>query len=160
MSATAPDLPIGPALAEAILHGGAEAIVATDRDGIIRFWNPGAARLFGFEADEALGRTLDLIVPEPQRERHWQGYRRVMATGTSRYGAGEVLAVPATTRDGRRISIEFTITPLHGAGGSIVGLAAVLRDVTGRFEELKALRRSMKELVATAMGMRGGEEKG
>ncbi len=147
MSATAPDLPIGPALAEAILHGGAEAIVATDRDGIIRFWNPGAARLFGFQAGpRALGRTLDLLVPEPQaRASAGQGYRRVMADRhpAAPTARGEVLAVPATTRDGRRI--PRSSSPSRRCMRRQVdrrALAAVLRDVyRPRFVELKALRR-------------------
>ena len=83
--------------------------MATDRDGIIRLWNPGAERMFGFTGAEALGRSLDIIIPENLRARHWQGWAHAVATGRSRYGAGELLSVPAMTADGRRISVEFTI---------------------------------------------------
>jgi PAS domain S-box-containing protein len=107
---------------------------------VIRFWNVGAERLFGFTPAEALGRPLDLIVPEPQRARHGAGFRRVMETGESRYGAGEVLAMPSLRKDGGRISLDFTIVPLRDPAGRMEGMAAILRDVTRRFEELRALR--------------------
>ena len=82
-------------IARAVLDGEADAIVACDRDGIVRFWNAGAARIFGFGADEAIGRSLDLIIPERLRARHWHGWRETMATGTSRYSGGDTLSVPA-----------------------------------------------------------------
>jgi PAS domain S-box-containing protein len=133
-------------LSEAILRSAGEAIVATDRDGVIRFWNPGAERIFGFGAAEAIGASLDLIIPEKLQARHWQGYRQVMATGRSRYGAGDLLSVPAETRDGRRISVEFSVALLLDEQGLVAGIAAVMRDVTKRFEETKALRQKLAEL--------------
>lgn len=135
-------------LGHAVLDTASEAIVFADREGVIRFWNPGAERLFGFTAAEAVGRSLDIIIPEPQRARHWTGFRRVMETGQSHYGQGDVLAVPGLRKDGTRISLEFTIVPLHDQGGRMEGIAAVLRDVTRRFEELRVLRREL----ATAQG--------
>jgi PAS domain S-box-containing protein len=123
-----------------------DAVVFADREGTIRFWNKSAERVFGFAAAEALGQSLDLIVPERQRQRHWGGYHRVMAGTTSRYGEGDLLAVPAMRKDGRRISIEFTILPLHNAAGTILGITAFLRDVTDRFEELRSLRRELAAL--------------
>src|SRR6516164_472449 len=86
-----------------------DAIIAADRDGIIRFWNPGAERIFGHVQADAVGRSLDLIVPERLRQRHWDGYRRTMETGKSRYGEGDTLSVPALHKNGRTISIEFSI---------------------------------------------------
>jgi PAS domain S-box-containing protein len=133
-------------LGRAVLATPAEAIVEADRDGLIRFWNPGAERLFGFTAAEALGQSLDLIIPEPQRARHWAGYHQVMQTGESRYGHGDILAVPGLRRDGSRISLEFTIVPLRGADGRMEGMIAILRDVSRRFEELRQLRRELAAL--------------
>ena len=104
-------------LGRAVLGAASEAIVAVDRGGAIRFWNPGAERLFGFAAAEAVGRSIDLIIPEPQRARHWAGFRRVMETGESRYGQGDLLAVPGLRKDGARVSLEFTIVPLRDALG-------------------------------------------
>ena len=139
------------ALRDAILASPADAIVACDRGGVIRFWNPGAERIFGFAAAEAIGKSLDIIIPEAQRARHWEGFNRVMATGRTRYGEGDLLAVPALHRDGRRISVEFTIAPLRDAGGSMAGMVAILRDVTTRFEEMRTLRRRL----AAAAGSEG-----
>jgi PAS domain S-box-containing protein len=133
------------ALVEALLATRSDAIIAADRDGIIRFWNPGAERLFGHSRDEALGRSLDLIVPERLRERHWQGYGHVMDTGQSRYGESDVLAVPALRNDGTTISVEFTIMPLRDEAGGLIALAALIRDVTKRFEETRVLKRRLAE---------------
>lgn len=117
-----------------------DAIIYADVDGFIRFWNRGAERIFGFSQSDALGKTLDIIIPEQLRKRHWDGYARTMRTGVTRYGAGDVLAVPAIRKDGSRISVEFTILPITGRDGRMVGIAAILRDVSNRFKEIKDLR--------------------
>jgi PAS domain S-box-containing protein len=117
-----------------------DAIIYADAQGIIAFWNKGAERVFGFSKLEALGKSLDLIIPENLRKRHWDGFAETMRTGKTRFGSGDVLAVPALRKDGTRISIEFTILPFLDRTGRILGTAAILRDVTRRFEELKRLR--------------------
>jgi PAS domain S-box-containing protein len=142
---------IGPdQVGRAILAAASDAIVAADRDGVIRFWNPGAERIFGHTAAEATGRSLDLIIPERLRQRHWDGYRHTMATGTSRYGAGDLLAVPSIRRDGTTISIEFTVVLLKSDAGETTGIIAVMRDVTTRFEEVRALRRKLADAEKTS----------
>jgi PAS domain S-box-containing protein len=128
------------ALADALLHSMSDAIVASDSEGRITFWNPGAERIFGFSRSEAIGQSLDLIIPERLRARHWAGYTQAMRTGESRYGHGDLLSVPALRQDGTRLSIEFTIVPLKDEAGAMVGVVATLRDVTARFEEMRALR--------------------
>jgi PAS domain S-box-containing protein len=133
-------------LAQAVLSTRSDAIVAADRDGIIRFWNAGAERIFGHTGDEAIGRSLDLIIPERLRQRHWDGYRRVMETGRSRYGEGDLLSVPAVRRDGATISVEFTIVTLQNEN-QIIGLAAIMRDVTARFNEMRELKRALSDLL-------------
>jgi PAS domain S-box-containing protein len=130
-------------LAEALLQSAGDAIVATDRDGLITLWNAGATRIYGHSADEAIGQSLDLIIPENQRARHWAGYTEVMRTGKSRYADGATLAVPALRKDGKRISIEFTIVPLKDVTGAMQGMIAVMRDITARFEELRDLRKRL-----------------
>jgi PAS domain S-box-containing protein len=130
-------------IGKALLSSPSDAIVATDKEGLITFWNPGAERVFGFTAEEAAGQSLDLIIPENLRARHWAGYRQVMQTGESRYGHGDLLSVPALTRDGRRISVEFTIVILRSAQGDVAGTVAVMRDVTKRFEEVRDLKRQL-----------------
>jgi PAS domain S-box-containing protein len=132
-------------IARALIESEAEAVIACDRDGIIHFWNAGAVRILGFGAGEAVGQSLDLIIPERLRARHWDGWRHTVATGTSRYSGGDTLSVPALRKDGAQISVEFTITPLRDAAGAITGIAAVMRDVTARFEELKTLRKQARD---------------
>ncbi len=135
-----------------IVEGSPDAIILGDREGTIRLWNAGAETVFGFTAEEAIGRSMDLIIPERLRGRHWDGYHRTMATGVSRYGAGDLLAVPAVRKDGTSISIEFTIQMLKDAGGHILGPVAILRDVTKRVQRDKELGRRLKELEAKAKG--------
>jgi PAS domain S-box-containing protein len=132
-------------LSAELLASKGDAIIAADTKGLIQFWNPGAERIFGYAATEALGQSLDLIIPDALRKRHWQGYEQVMRTGRSRYGEGDLLAVPGQRKDGKRISLEFTIVLLHGPDGRLEGMGAVLRDVTARFEELRALRRKVQD---------------
>ena len=131
-----------------IIEGSPEAIILGDATGIIRLWNAAAEALFGFTAEEAVGQSMDLIIPERLRGRHWDGYHKVMATGVSRYGSGDLLAVPAVTKSGHTISIEFTIQMLKGAAGEIVGPVATIRDVTKRFQREKEMARRLKELEA------------
>lgn len=137
-------------LAKAVLSTRSDAIVASDGKGAITFWNSGAERIFGFAREEALGRSLDIIIPEQLRERHWAGYREVMGGRKSRYGEGDILAVPAIRKDGSRISVEFTIAPMYDAGGKMTGMASILRDVTKRFEELRALKKMLAKKGSTA----------
>ena len=110
-----------------------EAVIFADRQGVVRLWNRGAETMFGYSADEALGQSLDLIIPERFRARHWDGYHQVMATGVTSYGE-RLLAVPAMRKDGQRISIEFSIALLKDERGEVAGAVAVVRDVTARWQ--------------------------
>lgn len=138
-------------LAKAILSTRSDAIVATDRDGIIRFWNPGAERVFGHSRQEAVGCSLDLIIPERLRQRHCEGFAKVMRSGQSRYGEGDLLSVPALRKDGTTLSVQFTIASLRQAG-QMVGMAAIIRDVTEQFQETRELKRALSDLQATTGG--------
>jgi PAS domain S-box-containing protein len=131
-------------IADAILDAAGDAIIACDADGIIRFWNSGASRIFGFDAGKAVGQSLDIIIPERLRARHWEGFHKMVANGQSRYPEGHILSVPARREDGSQVSVEFTIVTLKD-GGSVVNIVAVMRDVTARFEEIKALRRQQSK---------------
>jgi PAS domain S-box-containing protein len=119
-------------LAKAVLSASSDAIIAADMEGIIRFWNPGAERIFGYAGDAAIGQSLDIIIPERLRKRHWDGYHHVIKTGESRYGHGHLLAVPGIRKDG-------------AGAGKLTGLAAIMRDVTKRFEEMRALKQKLAE---------------
>jgi len=122
-----------------------DAVVICDRDGAIRFWNAAAERLFGFAPIEALGSSLDLIIPERLRERHWAGFDKALATGQTRY-AHDVLHVPATHKEARALSIAFTVGLLLGPERKVTGLVAVIRDDTKRFAEERDLRKRLAEL--------------
>ena len=132
-------------LAHAVVTESGEAIVVSDPDGIIRLWNGGATRMFGYSAEEALGRDLDLIIPEKLRARHNKGYEQTMATGYTRYGES-LLAVPALHRDGHRLSIEFSVALLRDESGQIVGISAIMREVTERRNAERELRAKISEL--------------
>ena len=132
-------------LYQQIIEGAQDAIVFADPDGIIRLWNSGAEAIFGYSAEEALGQTLDLIVPEKMRERHWEGYRKVMDIGVTKYGS-DILAVPALRKDDSRLSVEFTIVLLKDDTGKPQGTAAIMRDMTERWQREKELKKRLAEL--------------
>jgi len=122
-----------------------DGILFADRDGIIKVWNSGAEKIFGYTKEEAIGESLDLIVPEKLRERHWEGYHKVMKTGETRYGS-ELLKVPAAHKDGKRISVEFTIILVRDRENNILGSAAIVRDVTERWQHEKELKGRLNSL--------------
>lgn len=131
-----------------ILKQAPDAILYADREGIFRLWNEGAVRIFGFTESEALGQSLDLIIPERLRQRHWEGYHKTMASGETRYGH-ELLSVPALHKSGRQLSSEFSIVMLMDEDGVVLGVAAILRDVTERHRKDKALREKLAALEQT-----------
>jgi PAS domain S-box-containing protein len=130
-----------------------DAVVISDASGAITLWNPAAERMFGFTPEEALGNSLDLIIPERLRGRHWEGYEKTMATGQTRYGH-DVLKVPAVHKDGRTLSIAFTVALLHTPGlePKVTGIVAVIRDETTRFAQERDLRKRLAELEAKSSG--------
>ena len=145
-------------LATLVANAG-DAVIVADRSGVIRYWNPAAERMFGHAEQDAIGASLDIIIPEKLRERHWDGYSRVMATGETQYG-GRTVAVPALRADGTRISVEFTVALLPGVSGEIAGIAAILRDVTTRWEEQRALQRRVRELERDHAALQAGAPAG
>jgi PAS domain S-box-containing protein len=124
-----------------------DAIIFADREGIIRLWNAGAEAMFGYRAAEMEGENLERIIPETLRARHNQGYHRVMARGESKY-ATELLAVPGLRQDGTRISLEFTITLIKDEQGAVLGAAAILRDVTARWQREQEMKKRLSTLKA------------
>ena len=124
-----------------------DAFVVSDASGAIVLWNPAATRIFGFSEQEALGQSMDLIIPERLRKRHWDGYHETMRTGITKYGT-DLLRVPAVAKDGRQLSIAFTVALLPARDGTPAAIAAVIRDETARFAEERALRKRVSELEA------------
>ena len=128
-----------------IIENSQDAILFANRDGIIDLWNSGAEAIFGYTKEEVLGKSLDLIDPEKLRQRHWDGYQKVMKTGKSRYGR-ELLKVPAIRKDGTSISVEFTIVLVRNQRNEIMGTAAIIRDATERWKQEKELKQKLKLL--------------
>jgi len=137
MTTSIPEMSIG---YQQVVEALGDAVVICDRDGVIRFWNAAAERLFGFTRTDALGKSLDLIIPERLRERHWAGFDKAMASGETSPGR-DLLRVPAIHKDGRRLSISFTVGLLFGPEGKVTGIAAVIRDDSDHFDREQKLRR-------------------
>lgn len=136
---------------DALITAIGDAIVVCNVDGKIILWNPAADRIFGFSRDEALGRSLDIIIPERMRARHWEGYRVTMETGVTKYG-NDVLRVPAINKSGGTISVTFTVALLQGNDGKVEAIASVIRDETDKFYRDRALRKRLSELEAKVSG--------
>ena len=136
-------------LCRRIVENSPMAILFADREGKIRLWNSGAETVFGYTAQEALGQSLDLIVPERQRQRHWEGWEKVMASGITKYGR-DPLAVPAMRKDGSRISIEFNVVLVRADNGELAGVAAMVMDVTARWQKQKELNARLAAVEARA----------
>lgn len=131
-----------------------DAVMVSDHNGLITFWNPAAERIFGFSAEDALGQSLDIIIPERLRERHWEGYYRSMASGETKYG-NDLLRVPALHKDGSTISIAFTVALLRDESGALSGIAAVVRDETDRFQKEREMKKRVAELEKQVAGHNG-----
>lgn len=143
-----PDFPSVEWLSRRIVESTGDAVLYAGRDGRIRYWNGGAEAIFGWTAAEAVGQSMDLIIPDRLRARHWAGWEKSMATGATRYSGQDLLAVPAQRKDGKPLSIEFTIQLIRDDAGELVGAGAVVRDVTVRWNQDRDLRRRLKELEA------------
>jgi PAS domain S-box-containing protein len=137
-----------------IISAAGDAIVVCDVAGMITLWNPASERMFGHTEAQALGQSLDIIVPERQRARHWEGYHKTAASGVTKYGDA-LLKVPALHRDGRILSIAFSISLLKGEGPDaekVVGMLSIIRDETARFGEERSLKKRLAELESQVRG--------
>jgi PAS domain S-box-containing protein len=132
-------------LSQQIIENAPDAILYVDKKGLIQHWNAGATRIFGYYADEALGKSLDLIIPEKLRGRHWNGYYKAMESGKSQYGT-DLLSVPATHKGGQRLSVDFCIVMLKNDQGLVEGIAAIMRDMTDQRQKEKQLKERITEL--------------
>lgn len=134
---------------EQLVESMGDGVVVCDAGGAIVGWNAAATRIFGFTRDDAMGKSLDLIIPERQRQRHWDGYQKTMDTGVTRYGS-DLLRVPALHKEGKPLSIAFTVALLHTPDNQVSAIVAVVRDETTRWNDERALRSRIKELEAQA----------
>jgi PAS domain S-box-containing protein len=104
------------------------AIIVADRDGVIREWNDAAERIFGYSAAEAIGRTLDLIVPEEERADHWRSYQRVMASNIINYSPDHILDVDGLRKDGSRVPLDALLRATYDEFRRITAVTALLRE--------------------------------
>ena len=148
-------MPQSPDLTE-LVSGAGDAIMVCDAKGLITLWNRAAERIFGYAAAEALGQSMDMIIPQRQRERHWEGYHKTMETGITKYGS-DVLRVPATHKDGHTLSIAFTVSMLYTADRKVSSIVAIVRDETRRFTEERELRKRVMELEAAVKSAATGK---
>jgi PAS domain S-box-containing protein len=124
-----------------------DGVIVCDAGGAITVWNAAATRIFGFTEADAIGQSLDIIIPERQRQRHWDGYHKTMDTGETRYGA-DVLRVPALHKEGKPLSIAFTVAMLHTPEGKVSAIVAIVRDETVRWTDERALKAKVAQLEA------------
>lgn len=124
---------------ERIVEQAPDPVIFADREGIIRVWNDAASRLFGHTREEAIGQTLDLIIPERFREQHWTGFDRALAEHATKY-TGQALTTRSMHKDGTAIYIEMTFAIILDEAGDSLGALAFARDVTERFERERAQR--------------------
>jgi PAS domain S-box-containing protein len=140
-----------PELAEALIAQLADGVIFADREGMIRVWNEGAEAIFGHPRAEAVGQSLDLIIPERLRPAHWAAFKRAIETGQLQHGR-ESLATRSMHRDGRTLYVDLSFALVRGRGGEVLGAVAVARDITRRFREERELRRRLAELEQGAAG--------
>jgi len=119
--------------ANAILDQLAEAVIFATQAGKISLWNQASTALFGFEKDEAIGQSLDFIVPPHLRNAHWAGFNAATTTGRLKL-SGKPTLTRALHKSGRRVYIEMSFALVRSGEGAIVGSVAVARDVTERVE--------------------------
>jgi PAS domain S-box-containing protein len=152
-TALSPEIDFGQLVAAA-----GDAIVVSNPDGVITFWNASAERIFGFSTAEAVGQTLDLITPERQRQRHWDGYHKTMRTGQTKYGS-DLLRVPALNKSGTPLSIAFTVALLHDANNVVTSIVAIIRDETRRWNDEREMRQRLAATEARAVKAEEGLSK-
>lgn len=146
------------ALARYVVEQSPDGIIFADREGIIRLWNAGAERIFGYSGDEAVGKNLALIIPERFRNAHWSGYRRAMAEGKTKY-TGQVMPTRSMREDGTAIYVELTFAILHDEAGNILGALAHVRDITQRYTQGRDLRKRLTELEQQVNTLREGDSR-
>jgi PAS domain S-box-containing protein len=128
-------------LAELILDQTADAMIYADRSGTIARWNPAACALFGYSAEDAVGQSLDLIIPEHLRAAHWRGFETAVAKGVLKLQGSPTLT-RALHKSGRKLYVEMTFAIVKDAAGEVLGSVAMARDVTERVARERAATRA------------------
>ena len=138
-------IPDDPLLYKDVVEQLPDAVVVADPDGGILVWNRAAEALFGFTAAEAIGSSLDIIIPERFRAAHWEGFRRAVETGRTRLGS-QVRTTRSMHKLGHKLYVDLSFGLVTDAAGAVIGSMAVARDCTARYEADKALRSRLADL--------------
>ena len=132
-------------VARLLLDQAPDAVIFADREGVIREWNAAAERVFGHTGAEAIGQSLDLIVPERFREAHWRGFDAALAAGDTKY-RGQALPTRSTRKDGSDIYVELTFAIVKDVEGTVIGALAYARDISERWAHEREQRQRLREL--------------
>ena len=124
-------------LARAIIEQSADAVIFADADGVTRIWNAAATAIFGFTAEETVGRNLDVIIPERLRDAHWAGFRRAVESGVTRLD-GRPTITRGLHKSGQRLYVEMSFAVVRAPDGTVAGSVAIARDATARYEAQRA----------------------
>lgn len=142
-------------LAELLVEQSPDAVVFAGTDGMIQVWNAAAAAMFGYTAAEAMGQSLDIIIPESFREAHWKGFDRALEAGDTKY-RGKALPTKANKANGETFYVELSFAIVHDEEGAVIGALAHARDITERFEQDRTTRRRLRELEAELATLKDG----
>jgi PAS domain S-box-containing protein len=107
-------------------------VIVADRDGVIREWNGAAERMFGYPAAEAIGQTIDLLMPLEERADHWRNYKRAMSTNIMNYTPDHILDIEGVRQDGSRVPLDAMLKPIRDASGRVTAITAIMRDMVIR----------------------------
>lgn len=143
--------------ANAVLAQSPDAVIYADGDGVIRIWNTGAVRIFGHEADAAIGKSLDLIIPEDFRERHWAGWEQAAANKVTQY-VGQSLPTRAMHANGEPFMVELSFAVALDGDGNAAGAIATARDITERWDKDRATRKRMRDMETELEDLKSSSE--
>lgn len=139
------DPTFSPEIAIALLASSPDAVIYAGREGQVLYWNPAAERIFGFTSAEAMGQSLDIIIPEKFRDAHWKGYDKALATGVTKY-SGKPMTTRAQNKAGETVYVDLGFALVRDTAGEIVGVMSTARDMTERFNNDRETRREIREL--------------
>jgi PAS domain S-box-containing protein len=136
-----------PGLSQALIDQLADAVIFADREGLIQVWNAGAEAVFGYPAEQALGRRLDLLIPERLRSAHWAAFDAAVDTGQMKHGRGS-MTTRSMHKDGSDLYVDLSFALVKDEAGRALGSVSVARDITSRFRAEKETRKRLAELEA------------
>jgi PAS domain S-box-containing protein len=132
-------------LFQGIVEQVADGIIFADRSGAIRLWNAGAQAIFGYAADEVIGQSLNVIIPERLRSAHWAAFDRAVETGQTKYGR-QAMTTRSMHKDGSKLYVDLSFALVKDNASEVLGSVAMARDITKRQLAETELRRRVAEL--------------